>query len=128
MELKQISKSLINSFLTGTVITLVLSTILVGGCNLGDEAETACGICGKYERKENPEIFLLINSDGTFNHKSPEPWSVTCVLTGNWEKEGDTLLLIWPGCDYTVELYLQGTTIIYNDETGSFVYTKKDEQ
>jgi hypothetical protein len=106
----------------------VLSAILVGGCNLGDEDETECGICGKYVRQNNPEIYLLINSDSTFTHKSPEPWGVTCVLTGNWELKGDTLLLIWPGCSYRVELYIQGNTIIYNDETGSFVYTKQDEQ
>ena len=128
MELKQINKSLIRSLLIGIVTTLVLSPILVGGCNSVDEYETECGICGKYVRQNNPEIYLLINGDSTFKHKSPEPWGVTCVLTGNWELEGDTLLLIWTGCDYTVELYLQGTTIIYNDETGSFVYMKKDEQ
>ena len=128
MELKQINKSLIRSSLIGIVTTLVLSAILVGGCNSVDEYETVCEICGKYVRQNNPEIYLLINSDSTFKHKSPEPWGVTCVLTGNWEFEGDTLLLIWPSCSYRVELYVQGNTIIYEVENESFAYTKQDEQ
>jgi hypothetical protein len=121
-------KSLRRLLLIGFVITIVVSAVLAGGCNSVDEYETECGICGKYARQENPEIYLIINNDGTFIHKSPEPWGVTCMLTGNWVFEGDTLLLVWPSCNYRVELYIQGNTIIYNADDGSFAYTKQDEQ
>jgi hypothetical protein len=107
------------------VITIVLSAILVGGCNSVDEYETECGVCGKYVRQDNSEVYLLINDDSTFRHNSPEPWGVTCVLIGNWELEGDTLLLIWPSCNYRVEFYIQGETVIYEVNNESFVYTKQ---
>ena len=128
MILKVSRQSLISSVRIGLIITIVLSAVLVGGCSTVDEHEIVCGICGKYVRPDNQEVYLLINSDGTFKHKSPEPWGVACVLTDNWELEGDTVLLIWPGCSNRVELSLQGDTIIYEADTGSFVYTKQDEQ
>ena len=112
----------------GFMIAMLISTVLVGGCNSVDEYETVCEIYGKYVRQDNPEIYLIINSDGTFSHLSPELWGVTCMLRGNWVFEGDTLLLVWPSCNYRVELYIQGNTIIYTADDGSFVYTKQDEQ
>lgn len=111
----------------GFVIAMLLSAVFASGCKVVDEYETECGICGRYARQENPSIYLIINSDGTFIHKSPEPWGVTCMLTGNWIFESNTVLLLWPGCDYRVELSLQGNTIIYEADDGSFVYTKQDE-
>ena len=127
MELKIINKSLKRSLLLGIVITIMVGAVLISGCNSVDEYGTECEICGKYVRQNNPGIYLLINSDSTFTHKSPEPWGATCMLTGNWELKGDTLLLIWPGCSYRVELYVQGNTIIYEIDNESFVYTKQDE-
>ena len=124
----QMKKSLRRLVLVGLVAAMVVNAVVAGGCNSVDEDETECGICGKYVRQENPEIYLIINSDATFIHKSPEPWGVTCMLTGNWIVEGNTVLLLWPSCGYRVELSLQGNTIIYEADDGSFVYTRRDEQ
>lgn len=119
------NKQLKRPLLIWLAITMVLSSMLVGGCNSEDDSKIVCGVCGKYVRQDNPEVYLLINSDTTFVHKSPEPWGVTCMLTGNWELEGDTLLLVWPDCNYRVELQVEGNTIIYMADDESFEYKKQ---
>ena len=68
----------------GLVLLMTTNTLSVIGCG-------KTGINGTYVNEDNPDEYLELNDDGTFNlNEYGIGW------TGEWEIDGDTITLSFP--------------------------------